>query len=121
MIVGITEFAFVANCEVNRNLQQMRCRLLSSGLTIGPARLFPAVHAQIGSKRRGRIPPPPVHEGKPAIWHLSTVLSWFTDNKTREFDETLIEIARVNMQCNLIKEGAAVDRKMSDRFKALIV
>jgi hypothetical protein len=65
--------------------------------------------------------PPPVHEGKPAIWHLSTVLSWFADNKTREFDEALVEIARVNMQCNLIKEGAGVDRKTSDRFKALIV
>lgn len=65
--------------------------------------------------------PLPIHEGKPAIWHLSTVLSWLADNKAREFDETLMEVARVNMQCNLIKEGAGVDRSMSDRFKALII
>jgi len=65
--------------------------------------------------------PHPVHEGKPAIWHLSTVLSWFENNKTREFDTALAEIARVNMQCNLIKEVAGLDRGMSDRFKALIV
>ena len=65
--------------------------------------------------------PLPVHEGKPAIWHLATVLAWFEDNKTREFDTALAEIARVNMQCNLIKEVAGIDRGMSDRFKALIV
>ena len=65
--------------------------------------------------------PLPVHEGKPAIWHLSTVLSWLADSKAREFDEALMEVARVNMQCNLIKEGAGVDRSISDRFKALIV
>jgi hypothetical protein len=65
--------------------------------------------------------PLPVHEGKPAIWHLSIVLSWFEDNKTREFDTALMEIAHVNMQCNLIKEVAGLDRGMSDRFRALIV
>jgi hypothetical protein len=65
--------------------------------------------------------PLPVHEGKPAIWHLSTVLSWFEDNKTRQFDKALMEIARVNMQCNLIKEVAGLDRGMSDRFKPLII
>jgi len=65
--------------------------------------------------------PLPVHEGKPAIWHLSTVLLWFEDNKARAFDSSLMEIARVNMQCNLIKEVAGLDRGMSDRFKALIV
>ena len=65
--------------------------------------------------------PLPVHEGKPAIWHLSTVLSWFADSKARKFDTALMEIARVNMQCNLIKEVAGLDRSMSDRFKALIV
>lgn len=65
--------------------------------------------------------PPPVHEGKPAIWHLSTVLSWFADSKIREFDATLFEIARVNMQCNLVKEVAGLDRGMSNRLKGLVV
>ena len=65
--------------------------------------------------------PLPVHEGKPAIWHLSTVLSWFEDNKARAFDSSLMEIARVNRQCNLTKELAGMDRDMSDRFKALII
>ena len=71
--------------------------------------------------KKGTGFPLPIHEGKPAIWHLSTVLAWFSDSKNRDFDEALLEIARVNMQCNLIKEGAGLDRSMSDRFKGLIV
>ena len=71
--------------------------------------------------KKGAGFPLPVHEGKPAIWHLSTVLSWFSDSNTREYDEALLEIARVNMQCNLVKEAAGLDRSMSNRFKTLIV
>jgi len=65
--------------------------------------------------------PLPIHEGKPSIWHLSTVLSWFSDSKTREFDEVLLEISRVNMQCNLVKEAAGLDHGMSNRLKRLVV
>lgn len=69
--------------------------------------------------KKGAGFPLPVHEGKPAIWHLSTVLSWFADSKTREVDAALLEIARVNMQCNLTKELAGLDRSMSKRFKKI--
>ncbi|MCJ7591030.1 MAG: hypothetical protein MUO51_06720 [Woeseiaceae bacterium] len=71
--------------------------------------------------KKGSGFPPPVHEGKPAIWHLSTVLSWFADSEIREFDERIFEIARVNMQCNLVKEAAGLDRRMSNRLKGLVV
>jgi hypothetical protein len=64
--------------------------------------------------------PLPIHEGKPAIWHLATVLAWFADSKTRDFDEALLEIARVNMQCNLVKEAAGLDRGLSNRLKGLV-
>jgi hypothetical protein len=71
--------------------------------------------------RKGSGFPPPVHEGKSAIWHLATVLSWFSDSKIREFDAALLEIAHVNMQCNLVKEVAKLDRGMSNRLKGLVV
>jgi hypothetical protein len=71
--------------------------------------------------KKGTGFPLPIHEGKPAIWHLSTVLSWFSDSNTREFDEALLEIARVNMQCNLVKEAAGLDRNFSNRLKTLVV
>jgi hypothetical protein len=71
--------------------------------------------------KKGAGFPLPIHEGKPAIWHLSTVLAWFADSKTRDFDEALLEIARVNMQCNLVKEAAGLDHGLSNRLKGLIV
>jgi len=64
--------------------------------------------------------PLPVHEGKPAIWHLATVLAWFKDRKTRTLDEALLEISRINMQCNLFRETAELDHDISDRLKVLV-
>ena len=71
--------------------------------------------------RKGSGFPPPVHEGKSAIWHLATVLAWFSDNKIREFDAALLEVAHVNMQCNLVTEVARLDRGMCNRLKGLVV
>jgi len=71
--------------------------------------------------RKGSGFPPPVHEGKSAIWHLATVLAWFSDSKIREFDAALLEIAHVNMQCNLVKEVARLDRGMCNRLKGLVI
>jgi hypothetical protein len=67
--------------------------------------------------KKGAGPPLPIHEGQPAIWHLSNVLSWFSDSNTREFDEVLFEVSHVNMQCNLVKEAAGLGHGMSNRFK----
>lgn len=70
--------------------------------------------------QKGSEFPFPVHDGKPAIWHLATVLSWFSDRKSRRFDEALIGVSRINMQCNLIKESANLDKDISDRLRSLI-
>jgi hypothetical protein len=64
--------------------------------------------------------PLPVHDGRPAIWHLSTVLDWFSNEKGRDLDEALLEVSRVNMQCNLVKETAGLDGGVSDRLRALV-
>ena len=64
--------------------------------------------------------PLPVHDGKPAIWHLSTVLMWFKEQKARNFDGSLLEVSRINMQCNLLKEAAGLDQDISDRLKEFV-
>ena len=46
--------------------------------------------------------PLPVHDGKPAIWHLATILDWFAIEKGRDLDAALHEVSRVTMQCNLV-------------------
>lgn len=64
--------------------------------------------------------PLPVHDGKPAIWHLATVLVWFRDEKSRKLDQSLLEVSRVAMQCNLVKESAGLDPQISDRLRQLV-
>jgi hypothetical protein len=64
--------------------------------------------------------PLPVYEGKLAIWHLSTVLSWFKERRTHEFDETLLEVAQTNRQCNLTREMAHLDPSISSRLRHLV-
>jgi hypothetical protein len=64
--------------------------------------------------------PLPVHDGKPAIWHLCTVLDWFANEKGRAMDEALHEISRVTMQCNLVKDTARLDDGVSDRLRGLV-
>ena len=56
-----------------------------------------------------------------AMSFRSTVLSWFADRGIRKFDAALSEIAHVNMQCNLVKEVAALDRGLSSRLKGLVL
>ena len=48
--------------------------------------------------------PPPVHEGTPTIWHLSSILDWIKSRGTHHVDDWLHEVARTNMQCNLVNE-----------------
>lgn len=64
--------------------------------------------------------PPPVHEGKPTIWHLSKVLLWLKEKQTHQIDESLLDIARVSMQCNLLREMTELDPKISKGFRTLV-
>ncbi len=63
--------------------------------------------------------PSPVYEGKLAIWHLSTVLSWFKNRQTHEIDDTLFEVAEINRQCNLAREVAHLDPSFSSRLREI--
>jgi hypothetical protein len=64
--------------------------------------------------------PLPVHEGKPAIWHLAKVLVWLRERETYQIDESLIDIAFVNMQCNLLKEERNLDENVSQRLRSAV-
>lgn len=63
--------------------------------------------------------PPPVHDGKRPIWHLEAVLTWFT-KKNREIDNTLLEIARINMYVNYAREKQQLDQSVPDHFKRAV-
>lgn len=70
--------------------------------------------------RSGAEFPPPIHDGKPAIWHLLKVLLWLKKQRNHPVDESLLDVARVSMQCNLTRELADIDPNLSLRLRTLV-
>ena len=53
--------------------------------------------------------PAPIHEGKAALWHLSSVLAWLQRENRYPVDEALLHVANANMRLNIAKEAAKLD------------
>jgi len=91
--VGLTDVADIVGCS----RQYMRKLMVNSGAG------FPA----------------PLHEGKSSIWRLSKVLLWLQDNKQYQIEDTLLEVARINMQFNMARETHEIDPAMQKNIHAL--
>jgi len=63
--------------------------------------------------------PMPVHEGKSALWHLATILHWLMGRESYayEIQETLIDVAKINMRINLEKEIRSIGFKTIKNIK----
>lgn len=64
--------------------------------------------------------PPPVHEGKSALWHLSTVLTWLKESRSHQVADEILEVASINMQFNVAKEMLAVDKSQRTEILSLV-
>jgi predicted DNA-binding transcriptional regulator AlpA len=64
--------------------------------------------------------PPPLHDGKPAIWHLAKILGWIGENGSYPVDKQLIDVARVNMGLNIVREMKEVDPAEQRELLSLI-
>ena len=64
--------------------------------------------------------PPPVHEGKSALWHLSSVLVWLKEIKSYQVADDLLEVALINMQFNVAKEMVAIDQAQRTEILSLV-
>ena len=53
--------------------------------------------------------PVPIHEGKTALWHLSSILSWLQQGNRYSIDAQLLHVAKTNMQINIAKEMTNLD------------
>lgn len=65
--------------------------------------------------------PAAIHDGKPALWHLSAILTWLHEEQQRPVDLVLLEVARMNMTLNIAKEarklpGAALPKDLEPLF-----
>jgi hypothetical protein len=66
------------------------------------------------------LPPTPVHEGRPTIWHLSTMLDWLQREKGYPVDDRLVELSWTTMQVNLAVSGRDADRHAQREILALL-
>ncbi len=53
--------------------------------------------------------PIPIHEGKSAIWHFFQVLVWLKEKNKYKIEDALLEIAKANMQFNVVKQTHTID------------
>lgn len=64
--------------------------------------------------------PLPVHEGNPAVWHLSDVLLWLMSRGDYPIRGDLIDIAKSTKQVNLAKEAREIEPSIKRQLAALL-
>lgn len=64
--------------------------------------------------------PLPVYEGTPSIWHLAEILIWLREDKTYSIDDSLLEIAKTNMNFNIARSWQKVEPSLQDSIKTLV-
>lgn len=64
--------------------------------------------------------PAPVHGGTTTIWHLAPVLEWLI-GRGYSIDPRLLDVARIAMQVNLVKEQQHLEQPVESKIRALIV
>ncbi len=66
---------------------------------------------------KGAFFPEPVHEGKPSLWHLTDILSWFQEHESRTIQSEIYEVSKINMQLNVYKSYMKAASSSQDGFQ----
>ncbi|MEA5419887.1 DNA-binding protein [Spirulina sp. CCNP1310] len=61
----------------------------------------------------------PIYEGTPSIWHLAEILAWLREFKTYSIDDSLMEIAKANMDINIAKSWQKVAPTAQEKIQRL--
>ena len=64
--------------------------------------------------------PPPFHDGKPSIWHLAKILRWMDKQNMYPIEESLLDIATVNMQFNIAKDLQDLEPACQSNIQTLL-
>ncbi|MCY7367332.1 MAG: DNA-binding protein [Chamaesiphon sp.] len=64
--------------------------------------------------------PSPVYEGTPSIWHLAEILTWLREDKTYSVDDSLLEVAIINMEFNLARKWGKIEPGLQENIRALV-
>ena len=66
---------------------------------------------------KGASFPEPVHEGKPSLWHLSDILTWFREYESRDVQAEVYDVSKINMQLNVFKSCVRASTSFHDGFQ----
>ena len=64
--------------------------------------------------------PPPFHDGKPSIWHLAKILLWLKSKNMYPIEESLLDIATVNMQFNIARDMQDIEPAFQSNIETLL-
>ena len=64
--------------------------------------------------------PAPLHEGNSTVWHLAKVLLWLRENGTYQIEDRLIDVAKTNMQFNIMKEMNELEPMVHHNMRELV-
>jgi len=71
----------------------------------------------VNSDRRS---PTPVYEGTPSLWHLAEILTWLRDEKMYTIDDSILDIAKINMDINTACCWQRVAPEHQEKIEALV-
>jgi hypothetical protein len=54
------------------------------------------------------------------LWHLAHVLQWLVERGTYRIERSLLEVSRVAMQINLVKESANIGTDVRREVRNLV-
>jgi hypothetical protein len=64
--------------------------------------------------------PTPFHSGTVELWHLAHVLEWLKERGTYRIEQSLLDVARVAMQINLVKESTLIQGEVRREVRNLV-
>jgi predicted DNA-binding transcriptional regulator AlpA len=64
--------------------------------------------------------PAPFHSGNVALWHLAHVLQWLAERRAYRIDKSLLDVALVAMQINLVKESTQIESDVRREVRHLV-
>lgn len=58
-----------------------------------------------------------LHSGQSSIWHLAEVLDWYAKTRKRPVDAALLDLARINLQLNVLRQQELVNPELGKEFR----
>lgn len=64
--------------------------------------------------------PAPFHSGSVELWHLAQVLQWLEERGAYRIERPMLDVARVAMQVNLVKESVLIQGEIRRDLRKLV-